>query len=44
MPPLRMMTYNLRVPGVNTDEPSWAARRDRVASLIRVHAPDVTDP
>ena len=39
--PLHVMTYNLRVPGVNADEPSWAARRDKVASMIRFHAPDV---
>jgi endonuclease/exonuclease/phosphatase family metal-dependent hydrolase len=38
---LRVMTYNLRVPGVDPDEPSWAARRDKVASMIRFHAPDV---
>ena len=35
------MTYTLRMPGVEADEPSWAARRDRVASLIRFHVPDV---
>jgi endonuclease/exonuclease/phosphatase family metal-dependent hydrolase len=30
---LRVMTYNLRVPGVEADEPSWAARRESARVL-----------
>lgn len=38
---LRLMTYNLRVAAPRDDEPSWAERRDAVASVIRFHNPDV---
>jgi endonuclease/exonuclease/phosphatase family metal-dependent hydrolase len=35
------MTYNLRVAAPRDEEPSWARRRDAVASMIRFHNPDV---
>ena len=35
------MTYNLRVAAPRDAEPSWAKRRDAVASVIRFHDPDV---
>jgi endonuclease/exonuclease/phosphatase family metal-dependent hydrolase len=35
------MTYNLRVAAPREGEPSWTARRDAVASVIRFHNPDV---
>ena len=38
---LRLMTYNLRVAAPREKEPSWATRRDAVASVIRFHNPDV---
>jgi endonuclease/exonuclease/phosphatase family metal-dependent hydrolase len=38
---LRLMTYNLRVAAPRDGEPSWAERRDAVASMIRFHDPDV---
>jgi endonuclease/exonuclease/phosphatase family metal-dependent hydrolase len=41
MPSFRLMTYNLRVAAEREEEPSWAARRDAVASMIRFHASDV---
>jgi endonuclease/exonuclease/phosphatase family metal-dependent hydrolase len=41
MTSLRLMTYNLRVAAPREGEPSWAERRDAVASMIRFHAPDV---
>jgi Endonuclease/Exonuclease/phosphatase family. len=41
MTSLRLMTYNLRVAAPRDDEPSWAERRDAVASVIRFHDPDV---
>jgi len=37
----RLMTYNLRVAADRDEEPSWAQRRDAVASMIRFHNPDV---
>lgn len=41
-PPLRVMTYNVRydTPG-DTGRVAWEVRRDKVASEIRFHAPDV---
>jgi len=41
MTSLRLMTYNLRVAAQREREPSWAERRDAVASMIRFHDPDV---
>lgn len=41
MASLRLMTYNLRVAAPRDDEPSWAQRRNAVASMIRFHTPDV---
>lgn len=35
MIPLRVLSYNLRVPGSNEREPPWSARRDMIASIIR---------
>ena len=38
---LRIMSFNLRRDVEHDGENRWAARRDRVASVVREHAPDV---
>jgi endonuclease/exonuclease/phosphatase family metal-dependent hydrolase len=40
-PPLRIMTFNLRLDLASDGPNAWPHRRDWVASLIRFHAPDV---
>ncbi len=40
-PPLRVMSFNLRLDLASDGENAWPHRRDRVAALIRFHAPDV---
>jgi endonuclease/exonuclease/phosphatase family metal-dependent hydrolase len=39
-PPLRVMTFNLRLDLASDGPNAWPHRRDWVASLIRFHAPD----
>jgi endonuclease/exonuclease/phosphatase family metal-dependent hydrolase len=39
-PPLRIMTFNLRLDLASDGPNAWPHRRDWVASLIRFHAPD----
>jgi endonuclease/exonuclease/phosphatase family metal-dependent hydrolase len=39
-PPLRIMTFNLRLDLASDGPNAWPYRRDWVASLIRFHAPD----
>jgi endonuclease/exonuclease/phosphatase family metal-dependent hydrolase len=39
--PLRIMTYNVRFNNPLDGEHAWPRRKDRVASLIRCHQPDV---
>jgi endonuclease/exonuclease/phosphatase family metal-dependent hydrolase len=41
MATFRLMTYNLRVAADREGEPTWDERRDAVASLIRLHNPDL---
>src|SRR6185503_20405447 len=40
-PPLRVMTFNLRLDLASDGPNAWPHRRDWVAALIRFHAPDV---
>lgn len=40
-PPLRVMTFNLRLDVASDGPDAWPHRRDRVAALIRFHGADV---